>query len=74
MNDIKVWTQMFFDDGSVTQGLRVDACIYDDDRLVEEVARKLLGSVRREEGFLLIWGAGEMSYRYITSASKESDS
>lgn len=60
-SDIKVWAQMFFDDGSVTQGIRISAeSIYNQ----KEVALKLLSSVNRKEGMLLIWGAGLLSSRY----------
>jgi hypothetical protein len=72
---IQVWTQFFFDDGSVSQGLRVSADIYDDHRILNEVIEKLLRSVNRTEGFLVIWGAGEIQFgRYSISSSEESDS
>ncbi len=74
-DDIKVWAQMFFDDGSVTQGIRISADVYDDDRMVEEVSEKLLDSVNRTEGLLLIWGAGLIEAHDVTSSSEqESDS
>ena len=60
MNDIKVWAQMFFDDGSVSQGIRVAVETLDDDRLIEETAISLAGDLNRTEGLILIWGAGEM--------------
>ena len=69
MHEIKVWAQMFFDDGSVTQGVRVTSDVYDDDTMIEEVYRKLLKSVNRTEGFLLIWGAGDIRYGSFTSSS-----
>lgn len=70
--EIKVWAQMFFDDGSVSQGIRVSADIYDNENLLEETKDKLFKSVNREEGFLLVWGAGNIMYRpYFTSSSEE---
>lgn len=74
MNEIKIWAQMFFKDGSVTQGVRVDANILDDDREIEVVAHNLLQSVNRDEGFLLLWGAGELRGMDVTSSSEELDS
>lgn len=75
---IKVWCQMFFDDGSVTQGLRVDASVLDDDKDIDNVAEKLLDSVNRNTGFLLIWGAGNVLFlkypRFISSSPMESNS
>jgi len=62
MNDIKVWAQMFFDDGSVSQGIRIPAEVYDDDREIQSIASKLLKDTHRSEGFLLIWGAGDIRY------------
>ena len=63
MNDpfqIMIWAQMFFDDGSVSQGFRVPEVTYDDDRLIEDTAQKILLSLNRDEGFLLLWGAGRL--------------
>ncbi len=62
---IKVWVQMFFDDGSVTQGMRVPAKILDNDLgEIRQIAVHLLASVGRTEGLLLIWGAGNIFYRH----------
>jgi len=78
MDNIKVWVQIFFDDGSVTQGMRVDASIYDNEELQKLTEEKLLQSVNRTEGFVVIWGAGDIQYRSIlnteaTSSSAESE-
>lgn len=67
--EIKVWAQMFFDDGSVSQGIRVTADIYNNSVLLEEIKQKLLNSVNRTEGFLLLWGAGEIYYVYSSISS-----
>jgi len=67
MFEIQVWAQMFFDDGSVSEGKRVDAEIFDDPEKIQAIAHKLLLSVRRTEGFLLIWGAGSIEYYSIST-------
>lgn len=70
--DIKIWAQMFFDDGSVTQGIRIPAEWLDDHhkRAIDETADLLLKSVKREEGWLLLWGAGNVVFsHYPTSFS-----
>jgi len=66
MNDIKIWAQMFFDDGSVTEGSRISHVVLDSDELIENVITNLLKSVNREEGLLLLWGAGEIRGYYAT--------
>lgn len=77
MNDIKIWAQMFFEDGSVTQGTRVMAEILEEENAycIPLVAENLLKGVNREEGWLLLWGAGNMRFlHYPTSFSGASDS
>ncbi len=62
---IKVWAQMFFEDGSVSESKRVNASVFDDQsNQMKELAIRLLASVNRDEGLLLVWGAGEMFNRY----------
>ena len=56
--ELKVWAQMFFDDGSVSQGRRIAPETLDDDRLIESTASDLAGDLNRTEGLILIWGAG----------------
>jgi hypothetical protein len=64
MNEIEIWAQMFFDDGSVSQGIRVSAYVLDDNwNEIQQIAVKLLQSVNRTEGFLLLWGAGNIFHR-----------
>lgn len=65
MEIIKVWSQMFFDDGSVTQGDYVSANILDSKGAIMNQALKFLHSTNRKEGILMIWGAGNM---YIKKA------
>ena len=63
--DIFIWAQMFFDDGSVTQGIRVRADIYDDTETeFKLIAKGLLASVNRTEGLLVVWGGGDISTRH----------
>ena len=78
-NQIYVWAQMFFDDGSVSQGMRVDASIYDEGSpLFDETCQVLLKSVNRDVGVMLVWGAGEIYYcpviKKSTSSLEASDS
>lgn len=75
MDEIKIWAQMFFEDGSVTQGIRINAEWLDDHNayMIDNVVERLLKSVNREEGWLLLWGAGNIQFKhYPTSFSKES--
>jgi len=73
--EIKVWAQMFFDDGSVSQGIRIPADIFDNPNDVVDLARSFVMDLNRTEGFLLIWGAGEVQGKYFVFTSlEESDS
>lgn len=81
MHEIKVWAQMFFEDGSVTQGIRIPAMWLDQgfENCLEKITLSLLDDVNRDEGWVLFWGAGNMMFRhYPTSFLKkrpsESDS
>jgi len=67
---IQVWSQMFFDDGSVTQGLRFPAEWLDEQYAfkIDEVADMLMKSANRDEGWLLIWGAGNMVFNHYPTA------
>jgi hypothetical protein len=63
-NDVKVWAQMFFDDGSVSQGKRYSAIVlYNEMGELMQIAVKFLQDNGRTEGFLLLWGAGTIFYR-----------
>ncbi len=73
MSEIKMWAQMFFDDGTVTQGMRIPAEWLDEQYgyALDEVAQTLLDSTNRAEGWMLLWGAGNMVFNhYPTSFSK----
>lgn len=75
-HEIYIWSQMFFDDGSVTQGLRIKAEWLEPEnyKYIDEVAEMLLKSANRQEGWLLLWGAGNIRFNhYPTSFSKESE-
>jgi hypothetical protein len=74
MNEIKMWAQMFFEDGSVSQGIRIPAEWLDKgfESQIVKTAKNLLKDVNREEGWLLLWGAGNMVFNhYPTSFSSE---
>lgn len=75
MEVIKIWAQMFFEDGSVSQGLRIPAEYLDHNNFIDNVAKQILVSVNRDEGWLLLWGAGNMIFNhYPTSFSNPGSS
>ena len=57
---IAIWAQMFFCDGSVSQGLRVLHTILDSEQMQDDTAKYILKDLGRTEGLLLLWGAGMM--------------
>ena len=74
MDEIKIWAQMFFEDGSVSQGRRIPAEWLDEEYKwqIDSVAKMFLDDVNRDEGWLLLWGAGNMIFNhYPTSSSKQ---
>lgn len=58
--EVKVWTQMFFDDGSVTQGKYIARNVYDKEEYIKRIATGFLEETQRQEGVLFIWGAGRV--------------
>ncbi len=58
--EVKVWAQMFFDDGSVTQGKYIPRVIYDHPDDIIKLATLFLEETHRTEGILFIWGAGKV--------------
>ena len=72
---IKVWAQMFFDDGTVTRGIRMPAEWLDEgyEQQVARVAETLLQDLNRDEGWLLIWGAGNMVFKHYPISSSSSE-
>jgi len=58
--EVKVWAQMFFNDGSVTQGKYIPRTIFDEREYIEALARDFLEDTCRKEGVLFIWGAGRV--------------
>lgn len=58
--EVKVWAQMFFNDGSVTQGKYIPRSIFDEKEYIEALARDFLEDTQRKEGVLFIWGAGRI--------------
>lgn len=71
MDDIKIWAQMFFEDGSVTQGIRISAEWLEDEYRwkIDEVADLLMKSVNRDQGWLLLWGAGNVVFNHYRPTS-----
>lgn len=74
MEDIKIWAQMFFEDGSVSQGRRIPAQWLEDDykEMIQHTANVLLESVHRIDGWLLLWGAGNMVFTPCSISSSSS--
>jgi len=64
-DEVKVWAQMFFDDGSVTRGKYIPRDIYDSQKAIEDLARDFLQETSRKEGVLFIWGAGRVYGRTV---------
>lgn len=58
--EVKVWAQMFFDDGSVTQGKYISRTIFDHPNDIIDIAKLFLDETNRTEGVLFIWGAGRV--------------
>lgn len=73
MNEIKIWTQMFFEDGSVSQGKRFPATILDDPEEMKGIARGMLRDLGRTEGYMLSWGAGNVLFEYYNFSSYPSE-
>ncbi len=61
--EVKVWSQMFFDDGSVTQGKYIPRYVYDNEDCIKQQALTFLMDTSRREGVLFIWGAGRVYAR-----------
>ena len=58
--EVKVWAQMFFDDGSVTPGKYISRYVYDKEEYIKQEATSFLLETGRKEGVLFIWGAGRV--------------
>lgn len=72
-SEIKVWLQMFFEDGSVSEGKRFPATILDEPESMREIARGLLRELNRTEGYMLSWGAGNVLFEYYNFSSYPSE-
>lgn len=70
MEEIKIWAMMFFEDGSVSQGIRIPAEWLEEEYAwkIDEVADRLLSSLNRVEGWLLLWGAGNMVFNHFPTS------
>lgn len=75
MSEIKIWAQMFFEDGSVSQGTRIPVEWLDEgnEERIELATLRLLHSVNREEGWLLLWGAGNMVFKHFPTSFSKND-
>lgn len=74
MEEIKMWAQMFWEDGTVSQGIRFPAEWLDDPELnnISKMAKSILDDLNREEGHLLMWGAGNIFFgRYPISSGSQ---
>lgn len=60
LDEVKVWAQMFFNDGSVTQGKYISRYVYDKEEYIQQEALTFLKETGRKEGVLFIWGAGRV--------------
>lgn len=74
--EIKVWAQMFFDDGSVSRGIRVPANavfpdnanylqMVDSTQIKISIARQLLKETNRGAGLIVFWGNGSIDCKEI---------
>lgn len=72
ISDVMVWAQMFFDDGSVSQGVRVSVDVFTSRELINITAQNILNQLHRTEGFMLLWGAGDMMGISISSSAEAS--
>lgn len=73
---IKIWAQMFFEDGTVTRGVRIPAEWLDEgyQEQLSRTAETLLQDLNRDEGWLLLWGAGNVVFEhYPISSSSASE-
>lgn len=61
--EVKVWAQMFFDDGSVTQGKYISRTVFDDDSYIKDLVAEFLSDTCRSTGVIFIWGAGRIYCR-----------
>lgn len=58
--NIRVWAQMFFEDGSVTQGKYIDESVFNKPDEIQKIALEFLNDMNRKKGTLLIWGGKKM--------------
>lgn len=62
-DEMLVWGQMFFEDGSITEGKHFPISIYDSRRERQHIARTFLENTHRKNGVLLLWGCGRVMSR-----------
>lgn len=70
MQEIKIWAQMFWEDGTVSQGRRIPAEWLDDPKLTNicKMAEGILDDLNRVEGYLLLWGAGNILFGHFPTS------
>ena len=61
-NDVKVWIQFFYEDGTVSEGKRIPAYYLDEgyEEMLWKVTLTMMKDLNRTTGYRLIWGAGNM--------------
>lgn len=66
-DDIKVWIQFFFDDGTVSEGKRIPAYYLDEgyEKMLEGVTISMVRDLNRTRGHRMIWGAGNLRSQSI---------
>ena len=69
---IKVWAQMFFDDGTVTQGKYIPESIFSKPSQRNNVVLELLNDTNRKKGFIFIWGGRKFYGRHCELTPKNS--
>jgi hypothetical protein len=74
-DDVKIWIQFFYEDGTVSEGKRIPAYWLDEgyENMLNNVTNNMMKALNRTSGFRLIWGAGNIQFSPIYH-SEESDS
>lgn len=72
-DEIKVWIQFFFDDGTVSQGKRIPAYFLDEgyEEVLQKVTILMVRELNRTRGHRMIWGAGNLLSESIDLSSVE---
>lgn len=67
IDEVKVWIQFFYDDGTVSQGKRIPAYYLDEgyEIMLERITKEMMKDLNRTRGHRLIWGAGNIEFQPI---------